>query len=100
MALQDNLPYILFGVFGLGLLSLYLYIGFGSSQTDNASEINKQIGIVAGVTTVLVLLFGVITYVYFSVNVNYVTPYLLVSNNINLLLSIIAVAISSLRLSN
>jgi hypothetical protein len=100
MAFQDNLPYILFGVFGLGLLSLYLYIGFGSSQTDNASEINKQIGIVAGVTTVLVLLFGVITYVYFSVNVNYITPYLLVSNNINLLLSIIAVAISSLRLSN
>ena len=100
MAFQDNLPYILFGVFGLGLLSLYFYIGFGSSQTDNASEINKQIGIVAGVTSVLVLLFGLITYVYFSVNVNYVTPYLLISGNVNLLLSIIAVAISSLRLSS
>lgn len=88
---------ILLGVFGLALLGLFIYIGVTSGEQDTTVQVNKNISIVAGVTTALSFVFGLLTYFYFSVNTDYVTPFLLISNSVNLTLALIAVGISSLR---
>jgi hypothetical protein len=88
---------ILIGVFGLALLGLFIYIGVASGDQDTTVQVNKNISIVAGVTTALSFIFGLLTFFYFSVNTDYITPFLLISNSVNLTLALVAVGISSLR---
>lgn len=85
------------GLFGLGVLGLYMYIGLMSSNINSAAEINKQIIIVSSVTGILTIIFGFLTFIYFSINVNYVTPFLLISNTVVLTISLIALSVASLR---
>lgn len=89
--------YILLAILGAALLGIYIYIGVQSSKLDTAAEVNKHITIVSSVTAVLTALYGVLTYIYFSINVNQVTPFLLISNTVTLAIALIALSISSLR---
>lgn len=99
MDFKTVLPYLLMIILGASFIGVFIYIGVTSGNQDNAVQVNKQIGIVGGVTTALSVLFGILTYFYFSVNTDYLTPFLLISNSLNLTLSLVAVAISSLRIN-
>lgn len=91
---------ILLGVGILGILGISLTLGFLTQNKDNGAEIQKNLGIVAGVTGILVILFGVVAYIYFTANINYMGPFVLVMTFVNLLLSIFAVSAASLQIVN
>jgi membrane-associated HD superfamily phosphohydrolase len=91
---------VLLGIGILGIVGISLALGFLTQNKDNGSEIQKNLGIVAGVTSILVILFGSVAYMYFTANVNLLPPFVLVMTFVNLLLSIFAVSAASLQVVN
>ena len=91
---------ILLGVGILGILGISLTLGFLTQNKDNGAEIQKNLGIVAGVSGILVILFGVVAYIYFTTNINYMGPFVLIMTFVNLLLSIFAISAASLQIVN
>jgi len=91
---------ILLGVGIAGIVGISLTLGFLTQNKDNGAEIQKNLGIVAGVSGILVILFGVVAYIYFTANINYMGPFVLVMTFVNLLLSIFAVSAASLQIVN
>ena len=98
MELWSIIQFGLMVLVAIAMLVLFIYVGASSADQDSAIGINKQIGIIAGVTTGLSFIFGILTFLYFNVNTDYVTPFLLISNSVNTTLALIAVGISSLRI--
>lgn len=93
----------MFGFLGLGLtglVGLIVAFGFVTQNKDNGAEIKKNLGIIFAVSLVIVFLFGVISYMYFTTNVNYLTPFLLVMTFVNMFLSLFAVSAASLNVSS
>ena len=91
---------VLLGSGILGVVGVGIGLGFLTQNKDNGAEIKKNLGIIAGVTGVLILLFGVVAYMYFSANINYMAPFVLVMTFVNLFMSIFAVSASSLQIVN
>lgn len=91
---------ILLGVGILGIVGISLALGFLTQNKDNGAEIQKNLGIIAGTTGILVILFGVVAYIYFTANINYMGPFVLVMSFVNLLLSIFAISAASLQIVN
>ena len=91
---------VLLGFGVLGILGVATALGFVTQNKDNGAEIQKSLGIIAGVTGVLILIFGVIAYMYFSANINYMAPFVLIMTFVNLFMSIFAVSASSLQVVN
>ena len=95
--MQANVPvYVLLGLGLSGLVAIIVWLGFLTQNKDNGSEIQKQLGIVTGVTSALVLLFGGAAYMYFTTDVNALTPFLLVMTFVNMFLGLVAVSAASL----
>jgi Zn-dependent protease len=82
-----------------GLLGLTIALGVATQNKDNASEIQKTLVIIAILSCVLVAVFGVVAYLYLSVNQNYVSPFLFVLSFVNLFLGVFAVSCSTLQVS-
>jgi len=82
-----------------GLLGLTIALGLATQNKDNASEIQKTLVIIAILSCVLVAVFGVVAYLYLSVNQNYVSPFLFVLSFVNLFLGVFAVSCSTLQVS-
>ena len=91
---------VLLGVGVLGIVGISLTLGFLTQNKDNGADIQKNLGIVAGITGILVILFGVVAYIYFTANINYMGPFVLVMTFVNLLLSVFAVSAASLHVVN
>jgi hypothetical protein len=91
---------ILLGVGITGIVGISLALGFLTQNKDNGAEIQKNLGIVAGVSGILVILFGVVAYIYFTTNINYMGPFVLIMTFVNLLLSIFAISAASLQIVN
>ena len=86
--------------FGLaGLVGIMFALGFLTQNKDNGTEIRKNLGIITGVTAILVFIFGAVAYMYFTTNVNYLTPFLLIMTFVNLLVSLVAISAASLSVS-
>ena len=85
-------------ILGLGsMIGVVVWLGMLTQNKDNASEIQKNLAIVAGVTGCIIILFAVASYMYFSANTNYVTPFLLIMTYINMFLSLFATSASTLQ---
>ena len=91
---------VLLGIGVTGIVGVGIGLGFLTQNKDNGAEIQKSLGIIAGVTGVLILLFGVVAYMYFSANINYMAPFVLVMTFVNLFMSIFAVSTASLQVVN
>lgn len=81
----------------LGLIGIYGYIGVMAGKVDNANEVSKHIGIIAGTTGILLIIFTVLSFYYFTTNVTYATPYLLIMSGVNIFLSLLAVSVASIQ---
>lgn len=88
------------GLFLLGVVGIIAWMGILTQNKDKGAEIQKSLTIIASLTGVLVFLFGVAAYVYFTANVNYLTPFLFVLSFVNLFLSIYAVSAASLSVTS
>jgi len=83
-----------------GLTWLCITLGLVTQNKDNASEIQKTLVIIAILSCVLIVMFGVVSYLYLSVNQNYVSPFLFILSFLNLFLSVFAVSSSTLQVSH
>jgi hypothetical protein len=93
-----DLPvWIMLGTGLLGIISITVWLGFLTQNKDNATEIQKNLAIVAGISGALIFVFGIAAYIYFSANTNYLTPFLLIMTFMNLFLSIFAVSSATLQ---
>jgi hypothetical protein len=81
----------------LGIVGLIVWLGILSANNnkDNASDIQKNLGIIASITAILVGLFGGAAYIYFSANVNYLSPFLLILGFVNMFLGVFATSVST-----
>jgi hypothetical protein len=84
-----------FGLAGIG--GILFWMGTITQNKDNGAEIRKNLSIIGGVSGLLIFVFGIIAYNYFSVNVNYLTPFVFVMSFVNLFLSLFAVTAASLQ---
>lgn len=82
-----------------GVVGIMFALGFLPQNPDHGSEIKKNLGIISGVTGILIFIFGAVAYMYFTTNVNYLTPFLIIMTFVNLLMSLIAVSAASLSVS-
>lgn len=97
---MDSSQYIPVGLMSIILLSflgIYLYIGLNAGKADNANEVSKHIAIVSGSTGALLILFTVLSFYYFTANVNYATPYLLIMSGVNSFLSLLALSVATIQ---
>ncbi len=79
-----------------GVFGLTIWMGFLTQNKDNGNEIKKNLGIVAGVTAILIGMFAAAAYMYFSANINYLTPFLMIMTFVNLFLSLFATSAATL----
>ena len=92
----------MWAVLGLGLAGVggvIIWLAFLTMNKDKGEDIKKELAIVTGITGVLVFIFGAFAYMYFTTNVNYLTPFLIIMTFINLLLSLIAISAASLSVA-
>jgi hypothetical protein len=80
----------------VGVFGLTIWMGFLTQNKDNGTEIKKNLGIVAGITAVLITMFAAAAYMYFSANINYLTPFLMIMTFVNLFLSLFATSAATL----
>lgn len=95
--MTDYPVYILLTLGVFGIIGVIIWLGILTRNKDNGDQIQKNLGIVAAISAVLVGLFGVTAYVYFSANVGYVTPFVLIMTFVNTFLSLFAVSAASLQ---
>jgi len=79
------------------VLTVIIYIGTTSPSSDNVNYKN-QLAIIGGVTAAAVIIFTILAYIYFNTNMQYLTPFLLISYSFNMFLSIFAVSVATLKL--
>jgi hypothetical protein len=91
--------YVMLGLGLSGLVAIVIWLGFLTQNKDNANEIQKNLGIVTAVTGVLMLIFGGAAYMYFTTDVNALTPFLLIMTFVNMFLSLVAVSAASLGIT-
>jgi hypothetical protein len=91
---------VLLGIGVLGIVGISMALGFLTQNKDNGADIQKNLGIIAGITGIIVILFGVVAYIYLTANINYMGPFVLVMSFVNLLLSVFAVSAASLQVVN
>ncbi len=89
----------LLGIGLVGILAVFIWMGFLTQDKDKGADIKLQLGIIASVTGVLLFIFGIAAYMYFTANVNYLTPFLLITTFLNLFMSIFAIAASTIQLT-
>lgn len=91
---------VLLGIGIVGICGLTIGLGALTQNKDNGADIQKSLGIIAAITIILVAIFGVVAYMYFQANINYMTPFVLIMTFVNLAMSTIAVSIASLQVVN
>jgi hypothetical protein len=93
--MEDNTFYGILVIIA-GLFSAILYFLSSSGSTD---EGRNAIMIASLSSIVLMLIFGAVTFWYFTANPKYGYPYLLAMNAISLMLAVSALAVSSINVS-
>jgi hypothetical protein len=91
--------YVMLGLGLSGLVAIIIWLSFLTNNKDNANEIQKNLGIVTAVTGVLMFIFGGAAYMYFTTDVNALTPFLLIMTFVNMFLSLVAVSAASLGIT-
>ncbi len=94
----DPILWTLLGLGLTGVVAIMIWLGFLTQNKDNAAEIRKNLGIVAGISAVLIGIFGFVAYMYFIQNPGYIPFFTLIMLFVNLFLSIFAVSASSLSI--
>jgi len=92
--------WVLLGLGLAGMVGIMIWLGFLTQNKDNASEIQKNLGIVGAVSAILIGIFGVVSYIYFTANPGYIPFFVLIMTFVNLFISVFALSAASLSVVN
>jgi hypothetical protein len=92
--------WVLLGLGLTGMIAIMIWMGFLTQNKDNASEIQKNLGIVGAVSAILISIFGVVSYMYFTANPGYIPFFVLIMTFVNLFISVFALSAASLSVVN
>jgi hypothetical protein len=92
--------WVLLGLGLTGMIAIMIWMGFLTQNKDNASEIQKNLGIVGAVSAILISIFGVVSYIYFTANPGYIPFFVLIMTFVNLFTSVFALSAASLSVVN
>lgn len=95
---SDPIIWTLLGLGLTGIIAILTWLGFLTQNKDNASEIRKNLGIVGGISAILIGIFGFVAYMYFIQNPGYTPFFTLIMIFVNLFLSVFAVSASTLSI--
>ncbi len=98
MERNDTYTFAMLGFGLVGIIAILAWMGSMTQDKDNGPEIRKNLGIMGGVSFAVILFFGFAAYNYFSVHVNYLTPFLFVMSFVNIFLSLFAVSAATLKI--
>ena len=90
---------IMLGIGILGIIGITIWMGFLTQNKDKGADIKIQLGIVTGITAVLIGIFGVAAYMYLLANTNYLTPFLIFMTFLNMFLSTLAVCVATIQVT-
>ncbi len=98
MERNDMYTFMMLGAGLAGIIGIIAWMGNMTQDKDSGPEIRKNLGIMGGVSFIIILFFGFAAYNYFSINVNYLTPFLFIMSFINIFLSLFAVSAATLKI--
>ena len=88
-------------IVGLGLsIGAIIWLGTLSQNKDTGAEVAKQLGIIAGIVAIAIIALCIFAYIYFSTNVTYLSPFLLITTFVNMFLSLFAVSAATLQITS
>ena len=82
----------------IGIVSVIVWMSFLTQNKDKGAEIKIELGIIGGIVATFVAIFAVASYMYFTANINYLTPFLLWMTFFNMFLGLYAVSVSTVQL--
>ena len=80
-----------------GLAGVIVAVSYFAGDKDNLQEVQKNLSIIAGTSSVLLLLAGIFLYIYIRVNPQAFVPITLIMNVLSLEVALIAVSASVLQ---
>lgn len=91
-----------YGPMFLVLMALFAsLITFGLTNNSNHNSSNrKEIGIMLGIITVIIFIFTLLIYFYFSLNSAYTNFYIIVISNLVILISIGSITITAYKVDS
>jgi len=98
--METPLVWVLLGLGLTGMVGIMIWLGFLTQNKDNAAEIQKNLGIVGAVSAILISIFGVVSYIYFTANPGYIPFFVLIMTFVNLFVSVFALSAASLSVVN
>ena len=98
--MADTSVMVMLGLGLLGIIGVIVWMSFLTQNKDKGAEIRIELGIVGGVVGVIVGIFAIASYMYFTANVNLLSPFLLWMTFFNMFLSLFAVSVSTVQVLN
>ncbi len=80
-----------------GLAGVIVAVSYFAGDKDNLQEVQKNLSIIAGTSSVLLLLAGIFLYVYIRVNPQAFVPAMIIMNVLSLEVALVAVSASVLQ---
>ena len=80
-----------------GLSGVIVAVSYFAGDKDNLQEVQKNLSIIAGTSSVLLLLAGIFLYIYIRVNPQAFIPITLVMNILSLEVALVAASVSVLQ---
>jgi hypothetical protein len=80
-----------------GLAGVIVAVSYFAGDKDNLQEVQKNLSIIAGTSSVLLLLAGIFLYIYIRVNPQAFVPAMIIMNILSLEVALVAVSASVLQ---
>ena len=94
----DTAVIVMLSIGLIGIVSVIVWMSFLTQNKDKGAEIKIELGIIGGIVATFVAIFAVASYMYFTANINYLTPFLLWMTFFNMFLGLYAVSVSTVQL--
>ena len=97
--MADTSVMVMLGLGLLGIVSVIVWMSFLTQNKDRGAEIKIELGIVGGLTAVIVGIFAIASYMYFNANINLQPNFVLWMTFFNLFLGLFAVSVATIQVT-
>ena len=90
---------VMLGLGLIGIIGIIVWISFMTQNKDSGAQIKIELGIVGGLIAVIVGIFAIASYMYFTANINYLSSFLLWTTFLNMFLGLFAVSAATIQIT-